>query len=81
LGRESENVVYISYEEAQRLIPFFEYAAKHGPWKEAREEAKSLLRELRMVRNIEYSLGGEQIFVTQAQHDFLRDTMDSLGMK
>ena len=73
------NVVYVDYEEAQRLIPVFTYYAKEGPWKEVRADARSILRDLQNVRNLEYSpLPGGQIFLTEEQYDFFNDARDKL---
>ena len=66
--------VYVSYEEAQQLIPVFEYYVKQGPWKEVRKDASGILLALRDVRDVDYRpLGGQQIFLTEEQYDFLSD--------
>ena len=71
--------VYVSYEEAQQLIPVFEYYAKQGPWKEVRTSASGILRELRDVRDINYSpLRGQQIMLTEDQKDLYLDARDEL---
>ncbi len=68
------HVVYVSYDEAQKLIPIFEYYAREGPWKEVRTDALHILRELREVRNRSYApLSGKQIFLTSSQYEFLND--------
>jgi hypothetical protein len=67
-------VVRVSYEEAQHLIPVFEFYAKEGPWQNVRRDAAALLRDLRNVRDIDYSpLYGKQIFLTEEQYDFFMD--------
>lgn len=71
------NVVYVGYDEAQRLIPVFAYYAKQGPWKEVRADASSILRELRGVRKMDYTpLSGQQIFLTEEQFDFFVDARE-----
>lgn len=74
-------VVYVSYEEAQRLLPVFRYLAKYGPWKEVRDGAKVFVRELGLVRPIDYALGGDQIFLSEHQYEFFLDVKASLEEK
>lgn len=72
-----EKVVYVTYEEASRLGPFFSYARVHGPYKEARESASRILRELENVRQVDYSpLRGYQMFLKEDDYEFF---IDSLG--
>jgi len=69
--------VYVSYEEAQKLIPVFQWLAKHGPYREVRDDAKAILGELKMVRPISYEpLKGRQIFLTERQYDLFTDVVD-----
>ena len=77
-------VVYISYRDAQTLIPFFKHAAERGPYKEAKESAKRILRELDLVRgDISYApLSGKQIILRiEDDRDFLRDALEAMGEK
>ncbi|KKM62639.1 hypothetical protein LCGC14_1519600 [marine sediment metagenome] len=75
-----EHVVYVSYAEAQGLIPIFEYYVKEGPWKEVRSDAAAILAELRMVRDISYEfLGGYQMFLTEEQLNFFEDVRNEVG--
>lgn len=77
-------VMYISYRDAQILIPFFKHAAERGPYKEAKESAKRILRELDLVRgDISYApLKGKQIILrVEDDRDFLRDAVEELGEK
>lgn len=63
--------VFVSYEEAQALIPIFEYYARDGQWKEVRADARIILKELRDVRDVNYGqLPGRQIFLEDDQADF-----------
>lgn len=78
MGRDAR-VVIVSYEEAQRLLPVFRSLAEYGPWREVREEARVLIRHLSAVRPIHYSLGGDQIFLTDRQYEFFLDAKSSLG--
>lgn len=81
MDRVKGNVTYITYEEAQRLKPFFEAAKTHGPYKEARESAGRILRELRHARSIDYSpLRGYQMFLGDKDHEFLLEVLDQMGM-
>lgn len=74
------NVVYVDYEEAQKLIPIFAYYAKEGSWKEVRTDARVLLDELRDVRDVDYSpLSGRQMFLTEEQYGFLDDVRAGIG--
>ncbi len=74
-------VVYVSYEEAQKLIPIFEHAAKRAPYKEAQESAKRLLQELKLVRPLDYGpLRGRQVFLHRDDDkDFLVDALNEIG--
>lgn len=73
------NVVYITYEEAQRLKPFFEAAKAYGPYKEARESASRILVELGHARPIDYSpLGGYQMFLNHQDYEFFTDTLNAM---
>jgi len=74
------NVVYVDYEEAQRLIPIFDYYMKKGPWKEVRADASSILRELKDVREVDYApLRGHQLFLTEEQYDFFIDVRNEMS--
>jgi len=66
-------VAYISYEEAQKLIPFFKAAIKNSPYKEAVESARRILRELEYIRDRNYSplRGGQCIFSREEDKDWL----------
>lgn len=71
--------VYVPYEEAQRLIPVFEYYAKHGPQKGVRGSASRILQELRNVRALDYKpLPGAQVFLTEDQQELYLDARDEL---
>ena len=73
------NVIYVTYEEAQKLKPFFEAAKTHGPYKEARESAGRILGELRHAKPIDYSpLKGYQMFLGNKDHEFLMDVLDQM---
>ena len=77
-------VMFVSYQDAQALIPFFRHAADRGPYKEARESAKRILPELELVRgDISYApLSGRQVFLkSEDDRDFLRDAIESLEVK
>ena len=75
-----EKVMWVTYEEAQRLIPFFRYSKKHGPYKEARESAGRILEELENVRQIDYSpLRGHQIFLKESDYEFYIDSLGAMG--
>jgi len=69
---------FVSYEEARRLIPLFEYLSKEGQWKDLRSDARYVLKELKEVRNVSYTpLPGRQIFLTEDQWDMLDDARHS----
>ncbi len=72
----------VAYEDAEQLKPFFEMAAVKGEHKEERESAKRVLRELEMVRDIDYyPMRGHQMFLSSVDHDFLKTVMDHYGMR
>lgn len=65
---------YVSYEEAQRLIPFFRYFKEKAPYSEIRKSAKRILGELESVRSLDYSpMRGDQIFLAETDYQFLED--------
>jgi len=70
-------VVFISYDEAQKLIPFFRAVAKSPPYKGAGEPAKRILQELELVRNLDYSpLRGRQVILRREEDkDWLLDVL------
>lgn len=68
-------VVFVTYEEAQRLRPIFQWFAKSGPWKEVRMDARQILEELELVRPIDYTMGGKQVFLSEREHDFFTDVL------
>jgi len=66
--------VFVSYDEAQRMIPIFSWYTKNGQWKDIRNDASKILMELRKVRDIDYSpLPGYQILMQERCIDFLND--------
>lgn len=70
---DMDNVVYVSYEEAQELLPTFRYLKERGPRKEVRLDASAIVRELEMVDDREYSkTGGKQIFLSSQQAGMVR---------
>ena len=76
-------VMYVSYAQAQRLIPLMQQIAKNHEWKEVRESAKRILQELELVRgDISYDpLSGRQIFLrSENDRDFLRDSIEALDI-
>jgi len=77
-------VMYISYQEAQRLIPLFQELSRSAPIKEARESAKRILPELKLVReDISYSpLKGRQVFLrNELDKQFLLDSIGALELR
>lgn len=70
-------VTFVTYEEAQKLIPVFKYAQKHGPWKEVRESASRILEKLESVRTVDYSpLKGYQMLLKEEDYEFYLDALD-----
>ena len=77
-------VIFISYQDAQALLPFFRHAAERGPYREARESAKRIIQELELVRgDVSYApLSGRQVILrVEDDRDFLRDALESLEEK
>ena len=74
--------VFITYDEAQRLIPFFRRAKKEGPWKEARESAGRILEELRNARlDVDYAPSrGHQTILNDIDYEFLTEVLNLPGM-
>lgn len=75
--------IYVSYEEAQKLIPFFKHQSKHGPYREARESSQRILQELGYVKNRSYEpLSGKQVILTREDdRSFLMDTIAALEVR
>lgn len=74
-----KRVLFVSYAEAERMMPFFEYAKVHGPYKEARRSAARILGELSHIRNIDYSpLKGAQLFLSEGDYEFYIDTINAV---
>ncbi len=75
-------VVYVDYEEAQKLIPFFKLAKTHGPYKEARMSAGRILKELGNVRQVDYApLEGYQLFLSSEDYEFFIDTLGAMEVR
>ena len=73
-------VVYVNYDEAQQLIPFFQAAVKNPPFKEARENARRILRELELVRDIDYGVlpGRQCIFHNEDDRNWLLEVLHKI---
>lgn len=78
----SSRPLYITHEDANRLIPFFEAAVRSAPYEAAKASAIRILRELRSVRSdVEYEpFGGKQIFLNPTDRAWLEEVMETLGM-
>ena len=74
---------YISYGEAQKLIPIFQYAKKSGPYRELRLMAGRILEELELVRgDIDYfPLRGDQVFLSRKDTELLLDALEYIRGK
>jgi len=74
-------VVFVSYKEAQRLIPLFKHVSKYGPYEEARDSAKRILQDLELVRgDIGYEpFGGRQVILRSVRdREFLEDAIAAI---
>jgi hypothetical protein len=74
--------VFVSYEEAQHLLPAFRWYSYTDTLKidkDIRADARRIHKELSDVRPIEYALGGKQIMLTERQAKFLEDVRAELG--
>jgi len=77
-----KEVMYISYEDAQKVIPFFKAAVENAPFKEAKESANRILQEIKFVRgDVKYTLGGYQVFLIPSDKDFYIDALNALEDK
>lgn len=78
-------VMYVSYDEAQKLIPFFQVASQDKTYgAEAMESARRILAELRLVRgDITYHTpkGRQIILRNERDKEFLIDTIAALGVR
>lgn len=74
MSKSEMHNVYVSYEEARKLIPIFKYYAKEGPWREVRADGSRLARELEDVENRDYSpLPGKQVNLNEREYEFFVD--------
>jgi len=79
MARDEIHTAFISYEQAQKLIPVFRWYIKNAPWRTARHDASVIIMELENVRNIDYSpLPGYQLIVSERQLEFLHDVMNEV---
>ena len=78
-------VMFINYEEAQKLIPFFKVASNDPHYgTPAMESARRILSELLLVRNnMSYSTpGGRQIILrSEGDKEFLIDAIAALKVR
>lgn len=73
--------VLVSYEEAKELKPIFQKFRKSGPWKEVRESAGRILKELGDIRDVDYSpLPGYQLTLDDRDYEFFENTRRSFGI-
>ena len=77
-----EKVMWVTYEEAQRLIPFFRYSKLHAPYKEARKSSGRILEGLENVRQIDLSpFRGYQMFLKEDDYEFFIDALGTMEGK
>ncbi len=69
----------ISYEDAQKILPVFKWYATEGHWRDLRDDARRIAKELEDVRPIRYDLGGKQIILSEKQIKFLEDVRAEIG--
>ncbi len=73
--------IFIDYEMAQKLIPFFMELRGSAPMVEARRASGRILDELDNVRNIDYGVtGGYQVRLQEIDYQFFKDTIEALGL-
>lgn len=74
--------VWITYEEARKLLPFFRTAYKRAEYPEARESAYRIMRDLENVRDLDYGpLPGSQVVLSQRDHTFLMDVITQMELR
>lgn len=70
---------WITYKEAQKLIPLFEWARENAPFPKAQESASRILIDLKNVRNIDYGkVKRHQLIIEERDWQFFQD-MRSVG--
>jgi len=74
--------VFVSYKEAQKLIPIFQTAKVSAKYEEEKRSASRILEALKLVRSdVDYGvLGGKQIFLDKTDHAFLLDVMEQVNI-
>ncbi len=71
---------WVTYEEAQKLIPLFKWAKEDGPTKPSKESAGRILKELQVVKNQSYKpFKGYQLLIEPRDWEFFQD-MSSVGL-
>ena len=74
--------IIITYEEVQKVIPVLKWMEEKAPLPEARRSAGRLLWELRTVKpDVNYLMGGEQLFLSSTDLTFLTDILEQLGLR
>jgi len=73
--------IFIDYEMAQKLTPFFMEIRGSAPMVEARRAAGRLLDALGNIRDVDYGeTGGYQLRLQEMDYQFLKDTIEALGL-
>lgn len=68
---------YVTYDEAQTLIPIFRYLIREAPYKDVRRDASVVLVELGFVKQIDYApLRGRQLILKEREYDLLEKAMN-----
>ncbi len=75
----SSRVMFIDYEEAQRLLPIFK-DLKRYPDREIKVLAGEIYRELELVKDMDYEpLGGKQVFLSRKEKELFDSVTGVIG--
>ena len=70
---------YVTYDEAQKLIPVFKSIRDFGPYKEARDSGGRILRDLQFVRPLDYGVAkGHQLMLHDRDYEFFTEVLDQV---
>ena len=80
---EVSGQVFVSYGEAQRMLPFFREMARTARLARIRKAASAFVEELDLVRDdVDYApLGGRQILLTSVEAELLSAYYETHGGK
>lgn len=83
MGEAAFRVMFLTYEEAQLLLPIFRQLSTREYPREMRMAASRIVEKLRRVReDVDYrDTGGEQICLKERDFGLLSDVLEMVGVR